>query len=167
MPPTPSPITVTDVGTADAARALTLLGGAALNVTSTAPERWAFPLLQLRTAGQVTLRGSLVLARHLVITSGNPNLSNQWSVLAAVECLGQVDASTLTEPILAKLIQQAHSLAFGVFGANIKTLQTLRATVAARKTVVTGSLGDTAAPWLPFLDRVGDALVPVLGQQIL
>lgn len=163
MPPTPAPIVITDVGTADAARAMTLLGDAALDVQATKPERWAFPLIQLRTAGQVTLRGAMVLGRHLVITSGVPHTAHQWATLAAIECLGQVDASTLTEPVLAKLIQQAYNIALLVFSTNTKTDPVLRSVVEARKTVVLGSVGEAARPWLPFLDRVGDALRPVLG----
>lgn len=161
------PIVVTDVGTADAQRGLTLIAPQVDSLSATKPELWVFPILQLRTAGQITLRGALVLARHLILQAGVSNVTNQWAVLAATECLGQVDCATLTTPILGALLRQAHNLSFLVLGGNTKTVPVLRGAVNARKTVVTGSVGDAAVPWLPFLDRVADALTPVLGQKVL
>lgn len=160
------PIVVTDVGTADAQRGLTLIAPQVESLSATRPELWVFPILQLRTAGQLTLRGALVLARHLILQAGVTNITNQWAILAAVECLGQVDCTTLTAPVLRALIAQAHNLAFLVLGGNTKTAPVLRGATNARKTVVTGTAGDAAVPWLPFLDRVADALTPVLGQKV-
>lgn len=157
------PIVATDVGSADAARGLILITPTGAFNDAIRPETYVHPILMLRTQQQITLRGALVLVRHVVVATGQPSLTYQWPPVAAVECLGQVDCSTLSLACLGQLLRQAKSLSFLVLGGNVKNPAQLASAVAARKAVVVGSCGDAASPWLTFLDRVGAALTPVIG----
>jgi hypothetical protein len=160
------PIVVTDVATADAALIVPQLAVRGAFESQTKPALFVLPILRYRTAGTLSLRASMVLIRHIVIEAQLTSLTQSWPIIASVECLGQVDTGTLTEPCLASLLTQARLLAFGVFGGNLREPKHLTDATTARKGIALAVCGEPARPWLTFLDRIGEALLPVIGARV-
>lgn len=124
------------------------------------PATWIIELLRARRNGTLTRQHLMHVLVWLITTLGVPNMKDHWAQLAAADTLGRIDTTTLTRSALAELIRHAAALHMVVMGGHTKDPTKLRLAVESRKTSTRAIAGAAAAPYLVFLDRVGEKLTP-------
>ncbi len=156
---TPRPIPPTDLVSAEAGPALARLCALRLCDSTVDTSRWLLELLMMRTRGEVTLRAAVFVVRWVLTDQQTGDARFLWSNAALVEVLGQLDATPLTATAVRKLQSDAYQTALGATTGNVRTADVLRRVLAARRAAATTILGPALAGFLPWYDRLYDALV--------
>jgi hypothetical protein len=127
------------------------------------PAVWTLPILRERAATRFTRRQGCHAQLYLIRVLPILNENDQWSILAATDTLGRVDAATLTVACLRELLRHLGILHKGVLGRIWTTQPVFDAAVASRRSSLRGLCGAIAADYDALLDRAADRLRPLLG----
>lgn len=152
----------TDTVTAEAVTPLAKLKALGVISASVDTSAWVLELLRLRNKGEVTLRAAVFLTDWIIHQFSASNPAHDWANLAVVEVLGQVDTSTMTQPCLRRMISDAETIYLLVAGRNVKTPDQLARAVNSRRAAAAQLCGAALENYLPFYDRVRDAVTPRL-----
>lgn len=159
-----APLPITDNLSAYASPLILQINAEAIIVSGSQPAPYTLWLMRRVCSGESRHDVAIAAQRWILHETGLIALGPLFAWLSALDVLGRVDTTPLTEPMLATLGTQAHSLHNMVFSTKTQFPQQLIDGANARKASLAARYGTVIAPYLTYLDRVVTRLLPFIPQ---
>ena len=154
------PIAPTDATAAEAGPALDKLKKLGVIDYNNLGGRWLLEILMMRTRGEISLKAAVFLTLYVLDKLGGRTPGTLWSHLATCEILGQVNCRTLTLTCLQALLQDGENLHHATIGNRLQTKDNLTRVANARRAARVNFCQGAEQAFMPWYDRVRDALLP-------